>query len=318
MATTIREISHSEKSAFYDLAENCDSVFCSQPFTNSFGSDLLYFGVFNPSSELIGGFVALKTKLKGISAIIDPSYAPHCGLFIIDSNEIGFKRNQRIKDIMEGITQCLHNRTEKIISLSFPPEYQDFQSAQWKGFEVRVKYTYRLSLLPSMGEIISSYDPKLKSSLQKFIQREINVDSEVEPAELINMISKLQKERNLKKKNDFLKSIIGNFYSAFPKNIIACKLIHDAEIANVTFCIHGKSICYYALGALNKNVKAKNAGAICIHYSISQAHQKGLKIFDFEGSSIPAIESFFRSFGGTLVPLYTVRKCPKLLRRFLK
>jgi hypothetical protein len=318
MAITIREISPSEKAAFYDLAENCDSIFCSKPFTESFGNSLLYFGLFGSSNELIGGFVALKTKLKAVSAIIDPSYAPHCGLFIVLSTESGFKKSQRIKDIMEGITSCLQSRSEKIISLSFPPEFQDFQNALWKGFEVRLKYTYRLSLTAGIGEIISSYDPKLKSSLQKFIQGEIKVDSEVSPDEVFDMISKLQKERNLRKKSGYLHSIVRNFLSTHSENSIACKLIHDSEIANVTLCIHGKSTCYYALGAINKNVKAKNAGAICLHHSITQAHLKGLKVFDFEGSSIPAIESFFRSFGGTLTPLYTVRKCPQILKRFLK
>jgi hypothetical protein len=32
----------------------------------------------------------------------------------------------------------------------------------------------------------------------------------------------------------------------------------------------------------------------------------GFKTFDFEGSGIPAIEKFFRSFGGALTPYFCI------------
>lgn len=40
-----------------------------------------------------------------------------------------------------------------------------------------------------------------------------------------------------------------------------------------------------------------------LYYSILHARDLGLRVFDFEGSGVPEIEEYFRSFGGSLVPL---------------
>lgn len=318
MSMHIRELGATEKSEFYRLADQCDSVFCSSGFSEAFGEAIAHFGIFNSQKKLIGGFSALRTRMRGISALIDPSYAPHCGLFVADTEAKGFKKNQQTKDLMQAVTTCLSSQKEKIISISFPPEFNDLQSALWNGFDIRVKYTYRLALEDLMESIIQRYDPKLRSSLQKYFSGEQTVDRNVKSDELIRQVRQMQQERNVRKKENVLAHIAKHFVNGNAKNSFATKLVHENELANVTLCIHDSKTCYYLLGALNKQVKAKNAGSVCLQHNIEEAQRRGLKIFDFEGSSIPAIESFFRSFGGELTPYFNVRKCPPLLKRFLK
>ncbi|MDZ4752473.1 MAG: hypothetical protein SGI87_12715 [Flavobacteriales bacterium] len=313
-----REISEVEKSSFLKIAEECDSVFCSNSFSSSFGPELVHFGIFDKTQTLVGGFVALRAKLKGISALIDPTYAPHCGLFLQKKIENGFKRNQQIKKVMEAITTCLNAQKVKIISISFPPEFNDLQIAQWTGFDVKVKYTYRLDLKLSLENIISGYNPKLKSSMQKFFNGELLASPDLSTNELIRMIRSSQKSKNIKKNEAHLEKLAQSFIEKNKHATIAYKLTYGDNISNVTFCIHGSKTCYYLMGALNKETQGKNAGPICIHQSIVEAKLRNLSVFDFEGSSIPAIESFFRSFGGELTPYYRLQKCPSLLKRFLK
>ena len=50
------------------------------------------------------------------------------------------------------------------------------------------------------------------------------------------------------------------------------------------------------------------AAPMAMFACIRQARELGLEVFDFEGSMIPGIERYFRSFGGTLTPLYRVVK----------
>ena len=52
--------------------------------------------------------------------------------------------------------------------------------------------------------------------------------------------------------------------------------------------------------------------------SIRHAKELGLKTFDFEGSVIPAIERYFRGFGGKLTPYYRVNKAWLPLEMALK
>jgi hypothetical protein len=51
----------------------------------------------------------------------------------------------------------------------------------------------------------------------------------------------------------------------------------------------------------------RHAGTYALFSAIRAAHQKQLSTFDFEGSGVPAIEEYFRSFGGTITPYYSVQ-----------
>jgi len=61
---------------------------------------------------------------------------------------------------------------------------------------------------------------------------------------------------------------------------------------------------------------------VLIHEGILWADKTGLKCFDFEGSMIPAVESFYRQFGGKLQPYHLIwkksrkRKLRKLKQQF--
>jgi hypothetical protein len=48
--------------------------------------------------------------------------------------------------------------------------------------------------------------------------------------------------------------------------------------------------------------------AILIEQAIQDAAANGLKIFDFEGSSLKGVEGFFRQFGGELKVGLVVKK----------
>ena len=65
---------------------------------------------------------------------------------------------------------------------------------------------------------------------------------------------------------------------------------------------------YYLLGGFDHSAKSNNAVALAMWRAI-QFTATNLKLpeFDFEGSMIPAVERFFRKFGGTIIPNYTIR-----------
>jgi hypothetical protein len=80
--------------------------------------------------------------------------------------------------------------------------------------------------------------------------------------------------------------------------------------------------CYYLFGSTDKAHQQNAAGPLALRAAIILAKEKGFKTFDFEGSMIPEVESFFRQFGGKLTPLYTINGgrglWPRLIRLYLK
>jgi len=83
-------------------------------------------------------------------------------------------------------------------------------------------------------------------------------------------------------------------------------------------CIHDATTAYYILGGHDADKKQRGAAGIAVLSAIRYAKELGIKTFDFEGSMIPAIESFFRGFGGELTVKYAVHRANLPLEMLLK
>jgi len=66
---------------------------------------------------------------------------------------------------------------------------------------------------------------------------------------------------------------------------------------------------YLAGGMLNEIRETKHLNLLLFERMISDAHRLGLD-FDFEGSVLPGVESFFRGWGGKLLRVNRVIKIP--------
>ncbi|MEY3399009.1 MAG: hypothetical protein RL220_1603 [Bacteroidota bacterium] len=315
-----RRLTPNEYPAFGSLAEQCDSVFCSDLFLSSFDQNtVVRFGIFDDKDVMMGGFVLMITRLRGIQALINPTYAPHCGLFTTGDHEgHGFRKNQFHKDVLTAVAEALASESVRIISASLPVYYTDAQPFLWRKFRIQTKFTYRLDLTQSEEEILNGYDPKLRSVIRKYTSGEIKVDSNLDAQRLITVIGDLNKTKGIRKRDTITESIAENYLTQQRGKSIAAIIRQDNDWASVAFCIRGNNECYYLLGTVNKAVKLNGASTLCLHHCISTARQSGVKVFDFEGSSIPGVEAFFRSFGGELIPYFNISRCPLILRPFLK
>ena len=81
----------------------------------------------------------------------------------------------------------------------------------------------------------------------------------------------------------------------------------DGEPLGAVWIAWDEKRAYYLLGGYDQSGKSNNAVALAMWRAIQfTANDLKLPEFDFEGSMIPAIERFFRKFGGTLTPTYTL------------
>ena len=70
------------------------------------------------------------------------------------------------------------------------------------------------------------------------------------------------------------------------------------------FCVVVDNVCYYLVSS---NAKNDNALSACgVKFCIEESIRRGCLAFDLEGSMIPEIEVFFRSFGGDLLPYFSI------------
>jgi CelD/BcsL family acetyltransferase involved in cellulose biosynthesis len=105
---------------------------------------------------------------------------------------------------------------------------------------------------------------------------------------------------------------------ATPLNSFAY-VTHKADMpVAACFCIHDAQRAYYMLGGVDEEHGAAAAAPMAMFACIRHARDLGLEVYDFEGSMVPGIEQYFRSFGGTLTPLYRVVKASLPIEMALK
>jgi len=113
-----------------------------------------------------------------------------------------------------------------------------------------------------------------------------------------------------------MKGILSSF--ARPDNSYAFVVQSNGVPIAGTFVVHDAKAAYYLLGGYQTEGKHYGAGALAMFESIRRARDLGLEVFDFEGSVVPAIERYFRGFGGRLTPRFRVNKAWLPLEMALK
>ena len=265
-------------------------------------------GIFNNNKELIGSFYYYKFKRgKVLTQLSAPPFSPNCGLYVNDQTINPAQKNTFRKKVLALIREYFDKQSFDILSLTFPTEYVDMQEFIWKGYSVEPRYTYQLDLKESEEGLLAKMSSERRKNIRKaekdgvFVERVKN--TEIAKKLIINTYF----QQNLTVNN----AVIDKLFSSFSnEENTLCFVSYDNKkdpIATV-YCVMDESICYYIFGGYDKDKKHEGAGALAMWSAIKIAKEKGVSIFDFEGSMLPAVEKYFRGFGGKMIPFYSVNK----------
>ncbi|HRE42054.1 MAG TPA: hypothetical protein PLG90_12055, partial [Ignavibacteria bacterium] len=84
-------------------------------------------------------------------------------------------------------------------------------------------------------------------------------------------------------------------------------LIEDSKnnIKSLTINVFDNKSMYYIIGSIEKSFRKSNLNSYLFELMIEDSLKNNL-IFNFEGSVIPGVEKYFRSFGGKLMKFYRI------------
>ena len=246
------------------------------------------------------------TQRKFFRSLITPPLMPNTGWTWLSHYEKSSTRISKEKEVLAAVVSYLNSGVWDFWKLDFPHEFKDFQAAIWKGIQPKQKYTYRLNLHSDWREGV---DSKLKNILKKkdsfnFEVRPFSMD---EFGDFIAFLS----SKGVKHAG-----LLQKVSTEFHQNIYT--VIGDGGKYKA-LCLNMNGMAYYLAAT---NAKENNSLSACgLAHCIGVAQEKGVEIFDFEGSMIPEVERFFRGFGGDLTPYFSIEKGKGIfyrLRRFLK
>lgn len=312
----IRELKDEEKPAFNALARSCGTVFNTVEWTDMFNGAITRCGLFNDGGELIGGFNMYRQSRFGLSVYRDPPYTPMIGPFLrVDaSNPVAVM--SLWKDAVGLMADWIDRLPCSLVSLSMNGNLVDMQPFIWKKFKVVPAYTYVLDLARSVEEIRKRMSGERRKNILKAEKDGVSIKAIADYEEVASLARKTFARQNLQIENGPLHNLLFTF--AGRANSYAFAALRDGRPVACSFVVHDDRTAYYLVGGYDEGMKHHGAGALAMWEAVKHAKNLGLERFDFEGSMIPAIERYFRGFGGELRPYFRINKARLPLELILK
>jgi hypothetical protein len=186
----------------------------------------------------------------------------------------------------------------------------------WKGFQQRTKYTYVIEDLTDLDRVWSGFQSKIKNDIRKARERfKLVIDENLTIDDFIYLNKQVFQRKNITP--PYSDEFIISMDQACNENNASKMFIAVDEKGRkhaAVYIIWDHNSAYYILGGGDPELRNSGAGSLCMWEAIKFASMVSRK-FDFEGSMIETVESFFRAFGATQKPYFSISHTPSVLLR---
>jgi len=183
------------------------------------------------------------------------------------------------------------------LSQNFHFDQQNWYPATLQGLKVEPQLTYLIDADVEESFIWDGLHERLRRNVRKAAKQvQLVMDDDIEE---VNRLIKLTFERQGRNAPVSDALFIRLFEAARARDQAATLLARDEEGRNHAglFIIWDDTTMYYLAGGGDPELRQSGAMPMLLWESIRLSRLRNLK-FDFEGSMVPAIEHFFRAFGG--------------------
>lgn len=257
------------------------------------------------NKEIQGFWVYVHKKQLFWEKITMPPYTPYMGprLFYPDNlseyEKISFE-NKAIQHLISQLPKFAE------IKFKWEKSYNNWFPFSWNKFSQQTSYTYLIKDCSDLNAVFR----KFKSSTQRQVrkgEKNLKVQQGKTPESVIRLFKESMTNKSNFKVDELLLEqlhIIANKHQQAV--ILEAVDVNNNIIAAIYLLIDSQEMLYLYGGYKKEN---SNSGAMHFLFweAIQIAHKKGLE-FNFEGSMIPGVERFFRSFGGELTPVFTIER----------
>ena len=302
---TARLLGAGELEAYSKLASEHGCIFDTVKWTGLLEPGLLRFGIYDSGDNLRGGFCLFEQRRFGLKVLRNPPFTPQSGPFFEKRATNPAAKVNEQRGIVEVMAEQLARSGAAVTSLGLSLAVSDCLPFYWRGYKVTPHYTYRLHLHHTAEEILAGMSPERRKNIAK-AQRDGLEATEVEGTfELRELIC----ETFNRQSKAFPRQTMDKILASFPpgSNSFAYLTKQGGKPVAGIYVIHDSRTAYYLLGGYAYEAH-HGAGALAMWRAILKARELGLEVFDFEGSTIPPIERYFRGFGGVLTPVFNVHK----------
>lgn len=290
---------YGEWNGFVDISPQ-GSVFAKTFYLDAIGLPYKIGAVFK-GGVIQGGIVLAKNEIRVYS---NPLFAKYLGVLLRPIEGKYVNRLTTEKKIIENV--ALEIRWCKSFDYTFHPHFRNWLPFYWNGHAQETRYTYRIHSLKNMDQILENMDSIARNEIRKAQRNEVKIEDNI-PLEDFYHINSLTYERQ-GGKIPYSFAFFERFYNRLREHN-AIKLLGAADQGSRLYAVCGivydKECSYFILNGINHSMPKVGANSLLVMKAIEFASEVS-NVFDFEGSMIKPIESFYRGFGGILTPYHNI------------
>ncbi len=192
--------------------------------------------------------------------------------------------------------------------------YRNWLPFYWQGYQQRTRYTYVLEPLNSAQALFARFSEKVRREIEK-AQRLFHVEEAASVDPLWHLVHDMFRRKKMSM--PFSRHLATQLYVAcrrYDAGRIWQAFASDGRLAAVLFVAWDQRTAYYIIGA--RDPAFGNSGAMSYLFWHALQYLEGrVAAFDFEGSMLPGVASFFRSFGAVPKDFFELTQTRSLLLR---
>lgn len=249
----------------------------------------------------------------GLRVLTQPQLTQTLGPWMSNNGLNNTKRLSREKDLYSKLINALPKHD--MFVQNFHPSITNWLPFYWHGFEQTTRYTYELDLANSTDELLSSCSKSTRASIrQSAANVHVEVSDDLEAFLDVNEKTFQRQGMTLPYERDYVHRI-DQALGPRGKRLILLARSADSGLVEAGAYIAGDARrMYLMMSGSDPDRRTAGSGELLSWTAISEAKKMGASVFDFEGSMIEPVESFYRGFGPVQTPYMTVSKTPPLVQ----
>ena len=197
----------------------------------------------------------------------------------------------------------------------FHHSFNNWMPFYWKNYSQSVRYTYLLDTKQDSEMLWANMKPALKRNI-KNNEESLVVREATDFEEFRQVMNDCYKDRSNPYDSNLLERIHKNLEAQQNSKLYLCCDKKDKTILAGTMLTYDEGCSYYTCGFYHPDYKNQNAISVLM-WELIKTNPRAR--FDFEGSMLKGVESYFRSFGAKPQSHYRIWKInSKLLSPLIK
>jgi hypothetical protein len=283
------------------------TVFHYSWWLESTSDDFAILAIRNERGAIIAGIPIPRERRSGLRLLHSPCLTPYLGP-VFDLTSIASICDRL--HFMRSNGEILGRNIKSFDSVRYVAgaSAPDLQGFLWAGFRIHLAYTFRFPATHTPDQVTEGMTRTHLQKLTKAQRLNLKIVRDDGIDDLIFLNNKTFEKQGLKPvcTPDFLKRL-WNVASAQEKaHMYVAKTSDDKPVAAL-LTVHDKRTTYQIVSGVNPEFRGIPGAYLVLWNALQETILSG-RDFDFEGSSLRGVESFYRRWGATAVPIWRFEK----------